>query len=42
MDLLVIVNNFPFLILQGFFGLGSFGGTPARAQPSFSVLFSAR
>jgi His/Glu/Gln/Arg/opine family amino acid ABC transporter permease subunit len=40
MDLLVIVNNFPFLILQGFFGLGSFaGGTLRLALPAIVLGF---
>lgn len=40
MDLLVIVNNFPFLILQGFLGLGSFaGGTLRLALPAMVLGF---
>jgi His/Glu/Gln/Arg/opine family amino acid ABC transporter permease subunit len=40
MDLLVIINNFPFLILQGFFGLGSFaGGTLRLALPAIVLGF---
>ena len=40
MDLQVIVNNFSFLILQGFFGIGAFaGGTLRLALPAIVLGF---
>jgi His/Glu/Gln/Arg/opine family amino acid ABC transporter permease subunit len=40
MDLQVIVNNFSFLILQGFFGIGNFaGGTLRLALPAIVLGF---
>jgi His/Glu/Gln/Arg/opine family amino acid ABC transporter permease subunit len=40
MDLQVIINNFSFLILQGFFGIGAFaGGTLRLALPAIVLGF---
>jgi His/Glu/Gln/Arg/opine family amino acid ABC transporter permease subunit len=40
MDLQVIINNFSFLILQGFFGIGAFaGGTIRLALPAIVLGF---